>query len=524
MADNVTLPGAGVVIAADDLAGVFHQYAKMEFGEDGEAVPVSLASPLPIAPSATNFIFSALGQNASVTQLASSATFTGTIEGTYSQQAISILLTTDQNGTLTINQFIDETGIFKTNSWVYKVFAGVPFSQALTVNGNYAQVVFQNTGPGTTTTLNLNTAFGTLPSVNDAGNSQVAVYDNARASLFNSSTTNIAASGNFTGLAEEITDYASIVVSIFSSHASATDGLSIQQSSNGSNWDLGDTYSVPATTGKVFTVPVQAKFFRVVYTNSGTLTTSFRLQTIYNKNAKSSSSIRPQDARSNDNDTTEVVSYNALFNGVSWDRARGTIAGGMRVNIDPTRNVTYFGRACTFRIPGRAGTAGQKLFSIHNATGSAILVDVERITIDWVATVVKAVTVLPPSIRLYKVTVLPTNGTAVTKVARDSSLSSSSSVTILGDAASDGTNSGTALAATLPAGAVVTQIFSARLLTAVSYENMDAYAFLSQENEKITLRALEGLVVMLDYTLATQNPVTDFWSVDCKWTEYTIAT
>lgn len=31
----------------------------------------------------------------------------------------------------------------------------------------------------------------------------------------------------------------------------------------------------------------------------------------------------------------------------------------------------FKGRSCTFRTPGRAGTTGQKILSIHNATGSA---------------------------------------------------------------------------------------------------------------------------------------------------------
>jgi hypothetical protein len=195
----------------------------------------------------------------------------------------------------------------------------------------------------------------------------------------------------------------------------------------------------------------------------------------------------------------------------------------MPVDTDSKRAISFYGRACTFRIPGRAGTAGQKLFSLHNATGSAVIVDLERLTIDMVATVVKAVTVLPPSIRLYRVTVLPTNGTAVTKVARDSALSSSASVTVLGDASADGTSSATALTATLPAGAVLTQVFAPRLITAAGYEVLDTFSFFEGPDQKVTLRALEGVVVMLDYTLATQNPLTDMWSVDCKWTEYTAA-
>lgn len=193
------------------------------------------------------------------------------------------------------------------------------------------------------------------------------------------------------------------------------------------------------------------------------------------------------------------------------------------VDADSRRTVSFKGRASTFRIPGRAGTAGQKLFSIHNATGSTVLVDVEKMKIDLVATVVKAVTVLPPTVRLYKVTVLPTNGAAVTKVARDSALSSNAALTILQDASADGTSSATALTATLPAGAVVEGEFAQRLITAAGYEVGDAIQFLKETDELITLRALEGLVVMLDYTLATQNPITDMWIVTAKWTEYTAA-
>lgn len=193
------------------------------------------------------------------------------------------------------------------------------------------------------------------------------------------------------------------------------------------------------------------------------------------------------------------------------------------VDTDPKRVISYKGRCNTFRIPGRAGTTGQNLFSLHNASGSTVIVDIEKITLDTVVTVVKAVTVLPPIIRLYRVTVLPTNGTAGTKVAMDTSLSSSASVTVLQDASADGTSSATALTATLPANNVYTQVFAPRLITAAGYEMLDTFAFLEGENQKITLRPLEGIVVNLAYTVATQNPITDMWIVDCKWTEYTVA-
>jgi hypothetical protein len=181
----------------------------------------------------------------------------------------------------------------------------------------------------------------------------------------------------------------------------------------------------------------------------------------------------------------------------------------------------YSGRVATFRIPGRAGTTGQKLFSIHNATGSSIVAEVHKITVDLVQTVVKAVTVLPPMIRIWKVTVLPTNGTAATKVMEDSaSTATSSSVTVLQDASADGTSSASALTATLPAGTIVTQEYAPRLITAVGYEPADRIEFLSGELESVVLRPLEGLVVFLDYVLATQNPVTDQWIVGVRWEEF----
>jgi len=177
----------------------------------------------------------------------------------------------------------------------------------------------------------------------------------------------------------------------------------------------------------------------------------------------------------------------------------------------------FKGRASAFRTPGRAGTTGQKIMSLHNATGSPVTVTVNRVFIDLLQTVVKAVTVAPPVIRLWKVTVLPTNGTALTKNKIGGSGASSSSVTVLGDASADGTGSGTTLTATLPAGAILSQEFAPRILTAVGQEAADRIEWLGETT--VTLGALEGVVVFLDYVLATQNPVTDMWLAGMDWSE-----
>ncbi len=128
-------------------------------------------------------------------------------------------------------------------------------------------------------------------------------------STVNSSTSVLGAGAAFTGTSEAVQDYAAIQITVFASHASATDGLSLQQSSNGTNWDIVDTYTIPATTGKVFQIPPAAAFFRVVYTNGGTLQTSFRLQTVYHYSAPRGSSQRPSDGYSNETDVEHTGAF-----------------------------------------------------------------------------------------------------------------------------------------------------------------------------------------------------------------------
>jgi hypothetical protein len=206
-------------------------------------------------------------------------------------------------------------------------------------------------------------------------------------------------------------------------------------------------------------------------------------------------------------------------------RTRDRGAAGHDQYVVPTdhRLLSFRGRSATFRTTGRAGTVGQKLMSIHNAVGSAVIVDVNRIKVDVVNTAVRAIAVEPVLIRLWKVTVVPTNGTVLAKTSKDTGLypTSSASVDVRGDASADKTGSATTLTATLPAGTFITQEYGPRNFTAVGQEGADRIAFLEGENDVVTLRALEGLVVFLDYATATFNPVTDFWTATVEWDEYT---
>jgi hypothetical protein len=122
----------------------------------------------------------------------------------------------------------------------------------------------------------------------------------------NSSSTPLGIDGVFTGTAIDVTDYSNIYVTVKSNVASATDGLSIQQSHDGTNWDHTDEFTISANSGKTFSFQAGAKWFRVVYTNSGTGQTFFRLQTMFKKSGGVESSHRIQDSIVDDDDAALV--------------------------------------------------------------------------------------------------------------------------------------------------------------------------------------------------------------------------
>lgn len=214
---------------------------------------------------------------------------------------------------------------------------------------------------------------------------------------------------------------------------------------------------------------------------------------------------------------------------ISGVEARGYRRGAVSTDswdqyVIPIRDriSSFFGRACTFKTPGRAATT-QKILALHNATSSSVIVCVNRVTVDLLSTVTKAITVVPPVVRVHRFTAVPTNGTVLAKVALDTSQSSNASVTAWGDASGDGTGSGTTLTVTVPASSMLAQQYAPRLFgtAPIGYEPVDTLQFFYGEPD-ITLRALEGVVVYLDAAVVTTgNPATDMWTATIDWEEYT---
>jgi len=203
--------------------------------------------------------------------------------------------------------------------------------------------------------------------------------------------------------------------------------------------------------------------------------------------------------------------------------ASGTGPWDQYVIVVEDKVVSYQGRTTSFVTPGRAAIA-QKVFAIHNASASPVLVSVDRITVDVLSTALKAATVLPPLIRMHRFTALPTGGTALAKATLDTAGASNAAVTLWGDSSADNNGAGTASATTLTVTTLdppLSQKYAPRFITLAGYEPIDTAPFFHGEPD-VTLRALEGICVFLNMaTVTTGNPTTDKWIVSCDWSEYT---
>lgn len=171
---------------------------------------------------------------------------------------------------------------------------------------------------------------GDISSANPLPTSLVGTVSTA-----NSSAVALGGGAAFTGTGEDVKNYNWIQVNVFADQASATNGLSLQYSSDNTNWDSNDTYTIAASTGKLFSVQAGARYFRIVYTNGATPQGVFRLQTLYKYSASKPSSQRASDGYTNETDLEQNQAFNMLLNpSGTWDRQRsdsGVATGATRV-------------------------------------------------------------------------------------------------------------------------------------------------------------------------------------------------
>ena len=158
--------------------------------------------------------------------------------------------------------------------------------------------------------------------------------------MANSSTTPLAGGAVFTGGAVSTLDYGIIYISIHTDQPSATDGLIIEQSSDGVNFDQNDVFTIIGITGRTFSINPHALYYRIRYINGAVAQTFFRLQSILKVIGKSSTH-RIQDQISLDDDAelnkSVITGENPQGNFVNF---RATRHGNFRVSIEEYGDTT----------------------------------------------------------------------------------------------------------------------------------------------------------------------------------------
>jgi len=105
----------------------------------------------------------------------------------------------------------------------------------------------------------------------------VVIVPNANLDAGNSTTTPLASNGTFSGTGIDVSGFSVITIFVFADKAGT---LNIEFSTDNSNWDDVVSYSISASTAEHVQIGPQARYFRVVYQNTNSAQSVFRLQTI----------------------------------------------------------------------------------------------------------------------------------------------------------------------------------------------------------------------------------------------------
>ena len=213
---------------------------------------------------------------------------------------------------------------------------------------------------------------GNIATINDDGQLHVvlrgAVCDGC------STATPLTAGNTFTGTAHDVLDYGIIFVSAKSDVASATDGFSLQQSPDGTNWDVTDEYTLAANAGKTFAFQPACKYFRVTYENGSTPQTYFRLQTTFKKTNSLPSSHRISDPIVNDDDARLVKSVLTGRNPAdTFINFEATTAGNFKCSLEELENNISVNSNEQLKVTqfDSSGNEGQKIIGIDYLAGNS---------------------------------------------------------------------------------------------------------------------------------------------------------
>lgn len=124
--------------------------------------------------------------------------------------------------------------------------------------------------------------------------------------LSNSTNGPLGANGVAAGAWVDVSNYSNLTVIVYTDQPSATNGLMIQYSTDGTNIDDNDSYSIVANNGQQFSLPLAARYYRVSYTNGTVTQTIFRLQAKLHADRPKPSSVRISESISSEQDSELV--------------------------------------------------------------------------------------------------------------------------------------------------------------------------------------------------------------------------
>ena len=188
----------------------------------------------------------------------------------------------------------------------------------------------------------------------DGHNGLVAIAP-GHVSTDNSTVATLGGGASFTGDWEDITNFGVIVISVTSDVASATDGLMVQFSSDGTVGGIisDDDYTIAAGAKKTFSFQAASQFYRVVYTNGVTIQGSFNLQTVMKPYYVKPSSHRIQDSIVDDDDA-ELIKAVMTGRNPSGDfvNFQATSAGNFKVSVEEIQNKLSTDNSTTATLAG----------------------------------------------------------------------------------------------------------------------------------------------------------------------------
>ena len=179
----------------------------------------------------------------------------------------------------------------------------------------------------------------------------------------------------FVGATQEVLQFGTVIVSIHSNVASANKGLVIENSSDGTIWFEGDTYSyVSPGNDKTYSFQTSRKYWRIVYTNGTVAQTSFDLQTQLKPGYVKPSSHRLGDTLSPEDDA-ELVKANIIGKSTLTGNFENVTTYREVLNVNSAWvhrkivNETFHQHTGTATTPSIGITAGNISITLTDVTG-----------------------------------------------------------------------------------------------------------------------------------------------------------